>query len=121
MLGIDLVKIERIKQDIEKWGEKFLNKILTPAEINSCVNAISVAGKWAAKEAVAKALGTGIKPSAGLCFKDIEIQKDQNGRPFALLSKKSADFFGVTRVEVSISHDSEYAVAAAFVYPPPTN
>jgi len=121
LLGIDLVKIERIDKVYDRFGTGFLKKLLTEPEIKNFKNTTSLAGIWAAKEAVAKALGTGIKPSAGLCFKDIEIQKDQNGRPFALLSKKSADFFGVTRVEVSISHDSEYAVAAAFVYPPPTN
>mgnify|MGYP000033977622 FL=1 len=119
MLGIDLVKIERIDKVYDRFGTGFLKKLLTEPEIKNFKNTTSLAGIWAAKEAVSKALGSGI--GAKLSFLDIEIRKEQNGRPFALLSKKSADFFGVTRVEVSISHDSEYAVAAAFVYPPPTN
>ena len=119
MLGIDLVKIERIDKVYSRFGGVFLKKLLTEPEIRRFKNTTSLAGIWAAKEAVSKALGSGI--GTNLSFLDIEIQKEQNGKPFAILSKKSANFFGVTRVEVSISHDGEYAVAAAFVYPPPTN
>ena len=121
MIGVDLVKIERVTKNIEKQRERFLNKIFTPLEISSAGNAKSVAGKWAAKEAVAKALGSGIKPSKNLSFKDIEIKKTETGAPYALLSEKATKEFGVKKVHISISHDGEYAVAAAFIYPPPTN
>lgn len=119
MLGIDLVKIERINKAHDRFGEGFLKRLLTESEIQNFKNPSSLAGIWAAKEAVSKALGTGI--GANLSFLDIEIQKDKSGKPFAVLSDKTAEFFGVKRVEVSISHDTDYAVAAAFIYPPPTN
>jgi len=121
LLGIDLVKIERIEKNVKERRERFLKKIFTPSEINSIGSIASIAGKWAAKEAVAKALGSGIKPSKNLSFQDIEIKKTDAGAPFALLSKKATKKFGISKIHLSITHDGEYAVAAAVIYPPPTN
>jgi holo-[acyl-carrier protein] synthase len=119
LLGIDLVKVERIKGNIDRHGGRFLQKFLTASEIENSKTATAIAGKWAAKEAVSKALGCGI--CAKLSFLDIEIQKNESGAPFATLSEKSAQIFGIKKLHISISHDGEYAVAAAFIYPPPTN
>lgn len=119
MLGIDLVKIARIQKAINRHGELFLKKFLDKEEIENSKNISSIAAKWAAKEAVSKALGCGI--SAKLGFLDIKIRKSETGAPFALLSEKAAKEFGIQRVHLSITHDGEYAVAAAFIYPPPTN
>ncbi len=119
MIGIDLVKIERIKKALERHGNSFLKRFLSPQEIENSKTISSIAAKWAAKEAVSKALGCGIGSKLG--FLDIEIKKDPNGAPYALLSKKAYNTFGVEKIYISITHDGEYAVAAAFIYPPPTN
>jgi len=119
LLGIDLVKIARIQKAVDRHGELFLKKFLDEYEIENSKNISSIAAKWAAKEAVSKALGCGI--SAKLGFLDIKIRKSEAGAPFALLSDKATKEFGVSRVHLSITHDGEYAVAAAFIYPPPTN
>jgi len=119
LLGIDLVKIDRIKKALDRHGELFLKRFLSEDEIQDSQNTASIAAKWAAKEAVSKALGCGI--SAKLGFLDIQIQKSENGAPFALLSQKSSKIFGVEKIHISITHDGDYAVAAAFIYPPPTN
>jgi holo-[acyl-carrier protein] synthase len=119
LLGIDLVKIERIKKAVDRHGECFLKKFLDEEEIEASKNISSIAAKWAAKEAVSKALGCGI--SARLGFLDIKIRKSDAGAPFAVLSEKASKEFGASKVHLSITHDGEYAVAAAFVYPPPTN
>lgn len=119
MLGIDLVRIERIQKALDKHGNLFLCKFLSEEEIKESKNTASIAAKWAAKEAVSKALGCGI--GAKLGFLDIKIIKNEGGAPFALLSEKSSALFGIDRVYISITHDGDYALAAAFVYPPPTN
>jgi holo-[acyl-carrier protein] synthase len=119
LIGIDLVKIERIKKAIERHGDAFTQKFLSDAEIKDSKHISSIAAKWAAKEAVSKALGCGIGGKLG--FLDIEIKKDGSGAPYALLSQKSSAIFGVQKINISITHDGEYAVAAAFIYPPPTN
>lgn len=119
MIGVDLVKIERIKKALDRHGEPFLRKFLDEEEIESSQNISSIAGKWAAKEAVLKALGCGI--SAKLGFLDIKIQKSESGAPYAQLSERSSKIFGIQKLHISISHDGEYAVATAFAYPPPTN
>ena len=119
MIGVDLVKIERIKKAIDRHGDTFTQKFLSASEIEDSKHISSIAAKWAAKEAVSKALGCGI--GAKLGFLDIEICKDVSGAPYALLSEKSSMIFGVKKVHISITHDGEYAVAAAFIYPPPTN
>jgi holo-[acyl-carrier protein] synthase len=119
LIGIDLVKVERIKRAADRHGELFLKKFLNQSEIESSKSISSIAAKWAAKEAVSKALGCGISSSLG--FHDISIEKNSGGAPYALLSERSAAIFGVKHIHLSITHDGEYAVAAAFIYPPPTN
>ncbi len=119
MIGVDLVKIERIKKALERHGDAFAKRFLNEDEIKNSNHISSMAAKWAAKEAVSKALGCGI--GAKLGFLDIEIQKDKSGAPYAILSDKAEQIFKIKKIHISITHDGEYAVAAAFIYPPPTN
>ena len=115
-LGIDIVETARIRQVIERHGEQFLNRVYTPAE--QAVGKIRAsaqhfyAGRWAAKEAAAKALGCGIGENCA--FTDIEILNDDRGRPVMTFSGNAAELaneLGVTDIKLSISHENSYAVA----------
>ncbi len=119
MIGIDIVKIERIERAVNRRGALFLRKFLSKEEIENSKSASSLAAKWAAKEAVAKAIGCGV--CAKLGFLDIEIKKTERGAPFAILSERASKEFGVEKISISITHDGGYAIAAAIIYPPPTN
>jgi holo-[acyl-carrier protein] synthase len=111
MIGIDIVKVERIARLIERFGDHALRRFLSENEIREVDNVCSIAGLWAAKEAVGKALGCGI--CARLGFLDIDIKWDAFGAPKAYLSEKTARFFNTETVEISISHEKEYAIAVA--------
>lgn len=116
LAGTDLVYIPRVAERLAKANaDRFLARILTPAEIAYCAGrADKVAGCYAAKEAVAKALGTGIWGAGGVDFKDIELERDEAGKPFIRLSGKAlsaATALGVTAQDISISHDGDYAIA----------
>lgn len=118
MIGIDIVAIKRIEENIEKYGEGFLKKFLSAKEIlltktSSGYKTSTIAGFWAAKEACSKALKVGI--SKNLRFFDIEISKNQNNAPLILLEKNKADFFKVDGIDVSITHDGGFAIAAVIV------
>lgn len=113
--GIDIVKISRIKNLIEKYGERFLKKIYTEAEIKYCQQKInsapSFAARFAAKEAVLKALGTGMRNNS---WQDIEVLNDDLGKPEISLSDKTAakaEKLGVGSIFLSISHEKEYSIA----------
>ena len=116
-LGTDITGISRIKKAIDKGGESFLKKVYTPQEISSytkrnCSAVSYLAGRWAAKEALAKALGCGIGENCSLT--DIDVAELASGAPALVLSgnaKKYADFLGVNNIFVSISHEDDYAVA----------
>lgn len=112
--GIDIADTRRIEKIHSRYGERFAGKILTPAELRAMPeNAIPyLAGRFAAREACAKALGTGF--SQGVNWLDMEIINDPSGRPLLALSgvaAKVADKLGVRRVHLSISHERDYAVA----------
>jgi holo-[acyl-carrier protein] synthase len=111
MIGIDIVKVERIARLIERFGNDGLKRFLNESEIKEASNVYSIAGLWAAKEAVGKAFGCGI--CAQLGFLDISVKRDALGAPKAYLSEKAARFFNVETVEISISHEKEYAIATA--------
>ncbi len=113
MIGIDIVKISRIEKAVDRRGVLFLRKFLSEDEIESSKNISSIAAKWAAKEAVVKAIGCGV--CAKLGFLDIEIKKTERGAPFAILSERASKEFGVEKISISITHDGEYAVAAAII------
>lgn len=118
-LGIDIIEIERIKKSIEKYGERFLNKVFTTEEIKYCDAKFNkyqhYAARFAAKEAVYKALASGWKQ--GLRWKDIEIQNDESGMP-SINSKGKLESFlnGDTQLRISISHSVNYVTSVAIIF-----
>ncbi len=117
-IGIDIIEIDRIESSIRK-NERFLTKVFTDLEIRYFqsvgMHCQSVAGYFAAKEAVGKALGTGIYKGE---WKNIEIAKSDSGEPFVNLYgkiKEYAESIGITELQISISHCKNYAVANAIV------
>jgi holo-[acyl-carrier protein] synthase len=116
--GIDIVETARIRESLEKFGDRFLNRCFLPDEIAYCRGMkfpeLHFAARFAAKEAISKAFGTGIGQQLG--WKDMEIRKHDNGAPFVVLHGKGADLAqtrGVTEVLVSLSHCKEYGAASA--------
>ena len=115
--GIDIVELDRIKTMLEKHGKKFLSRTYTDVEISAGEGkglALSAyyAGRWAAKEATAKALGCGFGKECN--FLDIEVTNDKLGKPVLKLSgnaKKRAANMGIKAMHISISHEQAYAVA----------
>jgi holo-[acyl-carrier protein] synthase len=113
MIGIDIVQIERIKQLIEKYGNKGLSRFLNEKEIALAKTAQTAAGFWAAKEACAKALQTGIGKECS--FLDIQISKAKNGAPKIALRKPLIERFFILDISLSITHDGAYAVAVVAI------
>jgi holo-[acyl-carrier protein] synthase len=114
-LGIDIIRIDRIRAALAKFGERFSNRVLTPAE-RAYVRGRpeTMAGRWAAKEAVSKVLGLGVR---GIGWREIEIERLPTGAPSVHLHDRAAlraEQLGMGRIAVSISHEAEYAVAIAF-------
>lgn len=114
-VGTDIIEIERVQQSIERYGKKFLDRLFTTKEQEYCLShresGRHFAGRFAAKEAVAKAFGTGIGESVG--WLDIEILNDADGKPKLFLSQHIKDTFKSPVVHLSISHCKDYAVAFA--------
>ncbi len=114
-LGIDIVKVERIRAAIERFGERFSNRVLTPSERRYVRSRPETfAGRWAAKEAVSKVLGLGVR---GIGWKDIEVERLPTGQPAIRLHGRAAqraEQLGMGRIALSITHESDYAVAIAF-------
>jgi holo-[acyl-carrier protein] synthase len=114
-LGIDIIKIERIAGTLRRFGERFEARVLTDAERGYVRGRPhTMAGRWAAKEAVSKVLGLGVR---GVGWRDIEIVRLPTGQPSVRLHGRAAgraEQLGMARVAVSISHEDDYAVAIAF-------
>lgn len=119
-LGIDIVETDRIRQVIERHGEQFLNRVYTPAE--QAIGKIRAsahhfyAGRWAAKEAAAKALGCGIGSECS--FNEIEVVDSPIGVPSLVFSgsaARTAAALGARNVRVSITHEREYAAAVVII------
>jgi holo-[acyl-carrier protein] synthase len=117
-LGTDIVEVVRIGEMIERHGELFLQRVYTEQEIKYCQRhkeAIQhYAGRWAAKEAVMKTLGTGFTKGVG--WKNIEVSNQKSGRPVILLSGGAGNVarnLGIDEVLISISHCRTYATATA--------
>jgi holo-[acyl-carrier protein] synthase len=114
-LGLDIVRVDRIAGALEKFGDRFARRVLTPAEARYVRNRPETfAGRWAAKEAVSKVLGLGVR---GIGWRDIEIERLPTGQPAVRLHGRAAaraSQLGVERVAVSITHEREYALAIAF-------
>ena len=112
--GIDMVEIHRIEEIIKsQQGDRFLKRICTPDEIKCCEGRIqSMAGRFAAKEAVMKALGSG---NIGVSWQDIEITANEDGAPVLTLyggAETKAKKLGVRHMAISISHTGEHAIAS---------
>jgi len=109
--GVDITEVRRIRSAAEKWGNDFLERVFTEQELKKAKNKSSfyqhLAGRFAAKEAVFKAVG-----DASLSWQDIQIDNDENGKPLCMfLDKKKRRI----NVYISISHVKTYAVASAVV------
>ncbi|PHM17601.1 MAG: holo-ACP synthase [Sulfuricurvum sp. PD_MW2] len=113
MIGIDLIKTDRMKRLIERFGDRGLKKFLSQNEILLIKNHRNAAGFWAAKEACAKALGCGIGSECG--FHDIILSKTSKGAPLITLSESAMKRFNISSLSVSITHDGDYAVAVVAV------
>jgi holo-[acyl-carrier protein] synthase len=113
--GVDLIEIERFERIEPKIRERFIHSVLTSQEILEVKDSNStLAGKFAAKEAVVKALGCGIGP---VSFQDIEILHDVDGQPILSLYKNAREIAEKNNLKdwsISISHTQHYAVAIAF-------
>ena len=112
--GTDIIEIYRIKENIENLGEKFLNRIYTKKEIDYCENKKTqkyqhYAARFAAKEAVFKAMSENLENKYDIEWKDIEILNDNNGRPNIHI--KNMDIYNIESIDISISHCKEYAIA----------
>ena len=114
-IGMDITETARIQQAVEKHGQHFLDRLLTPREQQESGGHITYyAGRWAAKEAIAKALGCGL--GAQCSFTDIEILRQESGRPRAVLSgqaERTAAGRKVSRIHLTITHERLYAAATA--------
>ncbi len=114
-LGIDIIKVERIRAALERFGPRFSGRVLTPTERRYVRDRPETfAGRWAAKEAVSKVLGLGVR---GIGWKDIEIERMPTGQPAVRLHGRAAaraEQLGMDRIAISITHESDYAVAIAF-------
>ena len=113
MIGVDLVKIERIKKAIERHGDAFTQKFLSASEIKDSKHISSIAAKWAAKEAVSKALGTGVR---NFNLTDLEILNDELGKPIIYFNEKLEKLEKDYEIHLSISHCKNYATATAIIF-----
>ena len=116
--GIDLIEVARIAASFEKFGDRFVNRILLPDEIAYCRQhrqpAPFLAARFAAKEAISKAFGTGI--GAALGWQDMEIRRKESGEPFVVLHGKGEELFaarGAKKIHISLTHTENYAAATA--------
>jgi len=111
-IGTDIIEISRIAKALNRWGERFLNRIYTEPELELCKeNPARLASRFAGKEAVMKALGTGAR---GISWKEIEIVSEPSGKPVVRLYSKArekADVLGLNELAISLSDSKEYAVA----------
>lgn len=115
-IGLDLVKIARVEAIARRWQDRFLQRVYTEDERRASFSRAgpyaSLAGRFAAKEAMLKALGTGW--SAGVSWQDIQVLNEVGGRPVATVQGRTGVLVqqaGVTRIHVSLSHDGDYAMA----------
>lgn len=112
-VGIDIIEIDRVADVLKRHGDRFLNRVYTPDEIVHCRGRVSeLAARFAAKEAVMKALGTGVR---GVSWKDIEVLPNRRGKPLVFLygrGAKRAEAIELRGLEISLTHSKEYAIAS---------
>lgn len=112
--GIDIIEVNRVKECIESLGEKFLNKIFTPLEIEYCNSKGQMkyqhfAARFAAKEAIFKAMSDLLEDKYEITWTDVEILNDEKGKPYVHFLNKS--YPTIEQIDISLSHLKEYAVA----------
>lgn len=117
-IGTDIIEVERIRASVERFGDRFLQRVFRPAEVAYCQShkfaAPHLAARFAAKEAISKAFGTGI--GKHLSWKDMEIMRRDSGEPYVLMHDAGAKLLqerGASRICVSLSHTQTYATAMA--------
>ena len=116
--GIDIIEVDRIKSSIEKLGEKFLKRVFTEEEIKYCNNKNkmkyqSFAARFAAKEAILKAISGVLENKYDISWLNIEILNDENGRPNVKFIDYKLDL--IDQIDISLSHIEEYAIANCVV------
>jgi holo-[acyl-carrier protein] synthase len=127
-IGTDITECLRIARMIERHGDLFINRVYTPEEIKYCRSRKQATqhftGRWAAKEAILKALGTGWR--RGISWRDIEVRNEPSGKPVVAVRggvKDVVEQFGISEIQVSISHCRTHATACAVAIgkpkPPP--
>ncbi len=110
-VGVDIIEIDRIGKLIQRWGKIFLQRVYTPSELERYTNTSSLAVRFAAKEAILKALGACDK---GISWQDIEVLAESNGKPVINLTgkaKQHANELSIGKLNISLSHAKGYAVA----------
>ncbi len=113
--GVDLIEVERIEQAVARYGDRFLARVFTPAELEYAVGrSSSLAARFAAKEAVSKLLAVGIQHPDGVDWREIEILSGERGDPTLKLYGRAAALardLGFKEISVSLSHTREHAIA----------
>jgi holo-[acyl-carrier protein] synthase len=111
-VGVDIVEVPRVQKVLQKHPERFLARVYTPEEAAFCRGRVSeLAARFAAKEAVMKALGTGAR---GLAWREIEILPNRRGKPLVYLhglAKKRGEAIGLRGIDISLTHDADLAMA----------
>ena len=111
-VGVDIIEIERVQAALAKFGERFLKRVYTDLEVAACRGRVSeLAARFAAKEAVMKALGTGAR---GVAWREIEVLPNHRGKPLVYLhgrAEKRAERIGLDELDISLSHSRDFAVA----------
>lgn len=118
-LGVDVIEIYRIRDSVERLGSSFLNKVFTPGELEYCMEKANkyqhLAARFAAKEAVYKAIASSWQPNIG--WQDIEIYNDTSGLPLVKSKGKLKDFLADDKsLKISMSHSKDYVVCVAIIY-----
>jgi holo-[acyl-carrier protein] synthase len=111
-VGVDITEIDRVEAALGRFGERFLKRVFTPMEVGVCRGRVSeLAARFAAKEAVMKALGTGAK---GVAWREIEVLPNRRGKPLVYLhgrAKARAEKIELTGLDISLTHDGNLAIA----------
>src|SRR6266700_1396066 len=113
-VGVDIIEVERVRKVYEKHGERFLRRIYTETEVRQCRGKVTrLAGRFAAKEAISKALGTGLR---GVAWREMEIVQLRSGRPTVTLhgnARRRAEQLGISAFDVSIADLETFSIAIA--------
>lgn len=113
-VGVDMIEVERVERGLSRFGQRFADRFFTEGEQSTCAgDARRLAGRFAVKEAVAKALGTGI---GDICWVDVEVVNGDRGRPELVLhgrARELADALSLDTWSISLSHTNQHAIAFA--------